>query len=290
MTIGFTHPERHPIMQAYSAIRVSAGCGLTILALCTAAQAQTSQSPASEITPYKAVYRLEFAPAGKSSPFTGGTASLTVEYTGSRCTEYRMIRTVKGTLNSDRGPIRLTSEAVFAENPAGTQLAFAFIEHVNGQKSRQHNVMARRNAGGGVTVTSSQLPNGRIELPRDVNLPLYGERLIMDAASGGRKSLTLKVYNPEVSLTSHEETALAFGPEVSNALPKGHPADIDALRNKPRKRVEIVARSATGKVRMKEKLTRFNNSILTTSQVLDDQLQIKANLASLTMLPQKPCS
>jgi hypothetical protein len=264
--------------------------GWVALSAASAAQAQPQSGPAADITPFKAVYKLDFAPSDEKSPFQSGQGHLTVELSGSRCTDYRMIRTMNGTLNSDKGPLRMQSEATFAENPAGSQFAFSLIEQANGKVSRQYNLVARRNDNGRATITSRSLPGGKSELPKGTLFPIQHERTVIAAASSGRKSLAITVYNPEDTIGSVEQMAYTFGPENKNALPKGHPADIEPLRSQMRQRVEAIFRNhATGKIRARERMTRFNNSIFTVSDALSEHLRIKASLASLTLLPQKPC-
>ncbi len=274
-------------------IRTSWACLLTgwvAVSAVSAAQAQPQSGPATDITPFKAVYKLDFAPSDEKSPFQSGQGRLTVELTGSRCTDYRMIRTVNGTLNTKTGPLKVQSEATFAENPASSQLAFSLIEQANGKVSRQYNLLARKNDNGGATISSRSLPGGKAELPKGTLFPIQHERMVIAEASAGRKSLALIAYNPEDAIGSVEQMSYTFGPESKNALPKGHPADIEALRTQPRKRVEVIFRNQkTGKIRARERMTRFNNSILTVSDALSELLRIKASLASLTLLPQKPC-
>jgi hypothetical protein len=260
------------------------------VAAASTAQAQAQAASAADVTPFKAVYKLDFGPSHGKSPFKGGQGRLAVELTGSRCTDYRMIRTVNGRLNTDRGPLGVQSEAVFAENPAGSQLAFSLIERANGKVSRQYNLVARKSDDGAVAITSRSLPGGKGDLPRGTLFPIQHERTVMAAASAGRKALAITVYNPEDTITSVEQMAYQFGPESTNALPKGHPADIEALRDQKRQRVEAIFRNQkTGKVRARERMTRFNNSILTVSEALSDDLRIKASLESLTLLPAQPC-
>lgn len=264
--------------------------GWIALSAAPAAQAQPQSMSGADITPFKAVYNLDFGPSNEKSPFKNGQGRLTVEFTGSRCTDYRMIRTVNGTLNTNAGPLRIQSEATFAENPAGSQFAFSLIEQANGKVSRQYNLVARKNDNGGATITSRSLPGGKAELPKGTLFPIQHERMVIAAASAGRKALAITVYNPEDTIGSVEQMSYTFGPENRNALPKGHPADIEALKNQPRRRVEATFRNQkTGKIRVLERMTRFNNSILTVSDALSEQLRIKASLASLTLLPQKPC-
>mgnify|MGYP001233699257 CR=1 FL=1 len=265
--------------------------GWVALSAASAAQAQPQSGQAADITPFKAVYKLEFAPSDEKSPFQGGQGRLTIEFTGSRCTDYRMVRTLNVTLNTNNGPLNVKSEATFAESAASSQFAFSFTEQANGKVSRQYNVLARKNDNGGATITSRSLPGGKAELPKGTLFPLQHERMVIAAATAGRKSLTLTAYNPEDAIGSVEQMSYTFGPESKNALPKGHPADIEALRTLTRQRVEVIFRNQqTGKIRVRERMTRFNNSILTVSDALTEQLRIKAGLASLTMLPQKPCT
>lgn len=258
------------------------------LAAASTVKAQVAAGP--DVTPFKAVYKLDFGPAHNNSPFKGGQGHLTVELTGSRCTDYRMVRTTNGRLNTDRGALALQSEAVFAENAAGSQLAFSLTERSNGKVSRQYNLVARKNDDG-VTLTSRSLPGGRAGLPKGTLLPIEHERMAVAAASSGRKAFAVSVYNPEDTITSVEQMSYAFGPESTNALPKGHPANIEALRHRKRQRIELIFRNPkTGKIRVSERMTRFNdNSILTVSEALTDDLRIKASLETLTLLPAQPC-
>jgi hypothetical protein len=263
--------------------------GLAVSApLAAHGQAQGAQD--GNIASFKAVYKLAFAPANAQSPFKSGQGRLIIELTGSRCTDYRMIRTSKGTLNTGDGPINFQSDATFAENSAGTQLAFSVQEHANGKMQRQYSGVARKNDNGGFTLTSRTLPGGKAELPKGTFLPIHHERLVAAAVSTERKNMAFNVFNPEESITGIEQYAYTFGPENKNALPKGHPADIDGLRDKPRRRIELIFRDPkTGKVRVQERMTRFANAILTVSEAVTDKLKIKASLESLTLLPQKPC-
>ena len=264
--------------------------GWIALSAASAAQAQPQSAPAVDITPFRAIYKLDFGPSNEKSPFKNGHGRLTVEFTGSRCTDYRMIRTVNGTLNTNAGPLSIQSEATFAENPASSQFAFSLIEQANGKVSRQYNLVARKNDNG-ATITSRSLPGGKAELPKGTLFPIQHERMVIAAASAGRKTLAVTVYNPEDTIGSVEQMSYTFGPESKNALPKGHPADIESLRKQSRQRGEAIFRNQkTGKIRVLERMTRFNNSILTASDALSEHLRIKASLASLTLLPQKPCT
>lgn len=266
-----------------------AGC--MTLAMTSAAHAQAPAAPAADLTPFKAVYKLDFAPANEKSPFTSGHGRLAIEINGSRCTEYRAVRTMTGTLNTQNGSLAIQSEATITENPAGSQLAVSFVERVNGKVTKQYSLAGRKNGDGGVTITSRDLPGGKAELPKGTLLPMQHELMVNAAAAAGRKSIAASVYNPEISMTTVEHTAHVFGAENKAALPAGHPANVDALKAMPRHRVELIFRDQkTGKVRAQERMTRFPNGILTVSDTLTEQLKIKAALGSLTLLPQRACS
>ena len=271
-------------------LRVWLLMGCMTLPAVSIALGQPQTTPGADIAPFKAVYKLDFGPSNDKSPFKSGQGRLTVEFTGSRCTDYRMIRTVNSKLNTDKGPLVIQSEATFAENPASSQFAFSLIEQANGRISRQYNLVARKNDNGGATITSRSLSSGKAELPKGTSFPIQHERAVIAAASAGRESLAITVYNPEDTIASIEQISYKFGPENKSALPKGHPADIEALRDQTRQRVEIIFRSQkTGKIRTLERMTRFNNSIFTVSEALSEDLRIKASLESLKLLPTKPC-
>lgn len=190
-----------------------------------------------EITPYKAVYTLSFDPAGNESPFlAGGTGRMTVEFKGSRCTDYQILHIISGSLNTKNGPVKIRSEARSTENPAGTRLAFSFKDVANGNVLRQDSLLATRD-GGVITVASRALPGGKATLPAGTVLPLRHDIDVMAAAGRDLKSFTAKVYNPEIGLTTVEQIDYSFGPNVTSALPKGHPADIEPLRSQTRHRV-----------------------------------------------------
>jgi hypothetical protein len=264
--------------------------GCMTLSAASVALGQPQTTPGADITPFKAVYKLAFEPSNDKSPFKSGQGRLTVEFTGSRCTDYRMSRTVNSKLNTDKGPLSTQSEATFVENPASSQFAFSLIEQANGKISRQYNLVARKNDNGGATITSRSLPGGKAELPKGTLFPIQHERAVIAAASVGRKSLAITVYNPEDTIVSIEQMSYKFGSENKSVLPKGHPADIEALRNQVRRRAEIIFRSQkTGKIRTLERMTRFNNSIFTVSEALSEHLRIKASLESLKLLPSKTC-
>jgi hypothetical protein len=107
----------------------------------------------------------------------------------------------------------------------------------------------------------------------------------------GRKSISADVYNPEDSPNSVDRTSFTMGPEVTAPLPKGHAGNIAALQSEKRKRVEAVFKNMqTGKIRVQERMTRFNNNIMTISDGRFELLQVKATLAAVTMLPQRPCN
>ncbi|WP_338633381.1 EipB family protein [Afipia carboxidovorans] len=279
------------IRQSRTQSRIWLLAGSIALSAVFTAQAQPHTASAVDITPFKAVYKLDFGPSNDKSPFKSGQGRLTVEFTGSRCTDYRMIRTVNARLTTIGEPLTIQSEATFAENAASSQLAFSMVERNNGKVSRQYNLIARKNDSGGATVRSGSLPGGKADLPKGTLFPIEHERAVIAAASAGNKTLATTFYNPEESIGNIEQMSYTFGPESKTALPKGHPADIEALRNQTRQRVQAIFRTQkTGKIRVRESMTSFNNGILTVSDALFEQLRIKASLQSLTMLPKQACS
>jgi len=264
--------------------------GITLSAL-SAASGQSQTAPAADITPFKAVYNLDFAPPNNQSIIINGKGRLAVEITGNRCTEYRVIRTVNFTMNTKNGVDKFQSSATTVENPASTQFAASYSEQLNGKRVKQYSLTGKRNGDGGITITSRDLPGGKAELPKGILLPMQHELMAKAAVAAGRKSVTANVYNPEVSITGVEHNIISFGPEVKTALPAGHVANIEALKNVPRYRFEIILRDPkTGKVRSRERMTQFANSILTASDAVMDHLKIKAAIGSLTMLPRGECS
>lgn len=271
--------------------RIWLAAGWLTLAAASAAQAQPQAAPGADITPFKAVYKLDFGPSDDKSPFTGGQGQLMIEISGSRCTDYRVIRSMNGTLSTQDGPVKIQSEATIAENPAGNQLAVSFVERVNGKATQQFSLVGRKNDDGRVTITSRDMPGGRAELPKGTVLPMQHELMVNAAAMAGRKSVTANVFNPEISPTTVEQITYSFGPENKTPLPAGHPANIETLKTTPRQRAEMTSRNPkTGKVRVMERMTRFTNGVLTVSDTLTEQLRIKATLGSLTMLPRRACS
>jgi len=265
-------------------------CGVIVagsLIAVPTAQAQHGQAGLVDITPYKATYALTLGPNGPHSPFRTGSGRLIIEITGSRCTEYRVVRSMTGTLNSDRGPLKVQSESVITENVFGTQLAFSFNERNNNNPPRHVSLIARRE-GGRITVASG---GRKVELPGNVVFPLHHERMLITAMHSGRKSISADVYNPEDSPGSVDRTSFTMGPDVTAPLPKGHAANIKELQNEKRKRVAAVFKNMqTGKIRVQEQMTRFNNNIMTVSDARFEQLRVKATLAAVTMLPQRPCN
>lgn len=255
-----------------------------------AAQAQSPAAPTADLTPFKAVYKLSFGPSNNKSPFKSGQGRLTIEISGSRCTDYRVVRSMNGKLITQDGPLNIQSEATIGENSAGSQLAVSFVERVNGKITQQYSLVGSKNGDGSVTIASRNLPGGKADLPKGTVLPMQHELMVNAAAAAGRKSVTANVFNPEISLTTVEQTSHSFGPENRTALPAGHPANIEALANVPRHRAELVFRDQkTGKIRAQEQMTRFTNGILTVSDTLTEQLKIKASLESLALLPRSPC-
>lgn len=247
------------------------------------AVAQTTQPI--EGTPRRMVLNLKFAPAKPSDPLKSGKGRMTIELSGSRCTEYRMIRHTVADLQFAGGAIKLISDATITENGDGTQLAFSITDRVNGEVKRQDTVVARKTPQG-IVATSRQLPAGRLQLPAGVLLPLHHDRL-SDAAVREKKPLVASVYNPEDTLSSVERVTYRTGDEVTTPLPKGHPAA--ALADAPRYRAEIVRHDKNGKFRVRENMTRYLNGVFTVSDTVFENMRIKADLASVKLLPQKPC-
>lgn len=273
------------------AIPCAVTTGLILAEITIDAHAQTSPQPA-EIVPLRAVYNLDFSPSGPPTGLTGGKGRLTLEFTGSRCTEYRLNRRSDVQLQGTAGPVRVQSESSATENPDGTRFTFKLTERKNGAVQRQDSVTAQRGADGQVVATSSRLPGGKATLGRGVNFPMFHERLVMTATTGNAKTFSDTIYNPEIGLSHLEQMNYTFGPAVTAALPKGHPAAPDALKDKRRQRVlMIIKNKADGKQRVREQMTRYDDgSILTASHVVMDGLQIKASLVSLTLLPKGSCS
>jgi hypothetical protein len=196
-----------------------------------------------------------------------------------------MIRHTVADLQFAGGAIKLISDATITENGDGTQLAFSITDRVNGEVKRQDTVVARKTPQG-IVATSRQLPAGRLQLPAGVLLPLHHDRL-SDAAVREKKPLVASVYNPEDTLSSVERVTYRTGDEVTTPLPKGHPAA--ALADAPRYRAEIVRHDKNGKFRVRENMTRYLNGVFTVSDTVFENMRIKADLASVKLLPQKPC-
>jgi hypothetical protein len=196
-----------------------------------------------------------------------------------------MIRHTVADLQFAGGAIKLISDATITENGDGTQLAFTITDRVNGEVKRQDTVVARKTPQG-IVATSRQLPGGRLQLPAGVLLPLHHDRL-SDAAVREKKPLVASVYNPEDTLSSVERVTYRTGDEVTTPLPKGHPAA--ALADAPRYRAEIVRHDKNGKFRVRENMTRYLNGVFTVSDTVFENMRIKADLASVKLLPQKPC-
>lgn len=259
---------------------------IIVIAAClpiTSAVAQTAQP--TEGTPRRMVLNLTFAPAKASDPLKSGKGRMTIELAGSRCTEYRMVRHTVADLQFAGGAIKLVSDATMTENGDGTQLAFSITDRVNGEVKRQDSLVARKTPQG-IVATSQKLPGGRLQLPADVLLPLHHDRL-SDAAVRERKPLVAAVYNPEDSLSSIDRITYRTGDEVKTPLPKGHPAS--AMADAPRYRVEILRNDKNGKFRVRENMTRYLNGVFTVSDTVFENMRIKADLASVKLLPQKPC-
>lgn len=274
-------------MRKFWAAGVALAAGLMAI---SQACAQGGELP--EIQPFKAVYNLSFTPTNTETSYTlGGSGRLTIEFKGSRCTEYQMTRSVSNNLTTREGPLKMRVETRYTENPAGTRLAFSIKEQNNDKVLRQETLLATRDAGGVITLASRALPGGKATLPADIVFPLRHDRDVMVASGRAQKNFTAKVYLPDLATTAVEQMAYTFGPDVTSALPKGHPADIEPLKNQPRYRVEVVSRDPkTGKQRAREKMTSYRNPpIQTVSNSVMEHLIIKASLGSLTMLPETPC-
>ena len=259
---------------------------LILMACCLPITGAVAQSAtAIEGTPRRMVLNLKYAPAKPSDPLKSGKGRMTIELSGSRCTEYRMIRHTVADLQFAGGAIKLISDATITENGDGTQLAFSITDRVNGEVKRQDTVVARKTPQG-IVATSRQLPAGRLQLPAGVLLPLHHDRL-SDAAVREKKPLVASVYNPEDTLSSVERVTYRTGDEVTTPLPKGHPAA--ALADAPRYRAEILRHDKNGKFRVRENMTRYLNGVFTVSDTVFENMRIKADLASVKLLPQKPC-
>ncbi|MBN9580328.1 MAG: DUF1849 family protein [Afipia sp.] len=256
------------------------------MAACLHVTGAIAQTQSAEVTPLRMVVNLKFEPAKASDQLKGGTGRMTIELTGSRCTEYKMIRSTVADLQFVAGAIKLVSEATTTENSDGTQLAFSITDRVNGEIKRQDTVIARKTPQG-MVAASQKLPGGRLQLPANVLLPLHHERL-MTAAAHDRKPLVATVYNPEDTISSVERITYRTGDEVKTPLPKGHPAAV--MADAPRYRAEILRHDKTGKLRVRENLTQYLNGVFTVSNTVFENMRIKADLASLKLLPQKPCS
>jgi len=241
-----------------------------------------------DLAPRKMVYALTFLPSGKADGVKSGKGTMTVELTGSRCTEYRVIRTLDTAINFANGGIRLVSESVINEKGDGTQLAFSITDHVNGEVKRQDTLIARQTPQG-IVATSRQLPGGRLQLPKDVVMPLRFERMMDEAMAAGRPSFFIRVFNPEDSLTSIDQISFVAGKKVEAALPQKHPAAIAAQAALPRHQVEMVRKDKNGKFRVRDRQTRFSNGVFTVSDTDFENMKIKASLASLRLLPRERC-
>jgi hypothetical protein len=276
------HSMRPSFVHPASAI---AAVALLLAGSLVAADAVAQTTQPIEGTPRRMVLNLKFAPAKPSDPLKSGKGRMTIELSGSRCTEYRMIRHTVADLQFAGGAIKLISDATITENGDGTQLAFSITDRVNGEVKRQDTVVARKTPQG-IVATSQQLPAGRLQLPAGVLLPLHHDRL-SDAAVREKKPLVASVYNPEDTLSSVERVTYRTGDEVKTPLPKGHPAA--ALADAPRYRAEIVRHDKNGKFRVRENMTRYLNGVFTVSDTVFENMRIKADLASVKLLPQKPC-
>jgi hypothetical protein len=265
---------------------VAATARAILMAACLHVTGAIAQTQSAEVTPLRMVVNLKFEPAKASDQLKAGTGRMTIELTGSRCTEYKMIRSTVADLQFVAGAIKLVSEATTTENSDGTQLGFSITDRVNGEIKRQDTVIARKTPQG-MVAASQKLPGGRLQLPANVLLPLHHERL-MTAAAHDRKPLVATVYNPEDTLSSVERITYRTGDEVKTPLPKGHPAAV--MADSPRYRAEILRHDKTGKLRVRENLTQYLNGVFTVSNTVFENMRIKADLASLKLLPQKPCS
>lgn len=259
-----------------------------VLAMMTATSSSAAPDSGAVFLPFKAIYALTFLPDGQI-PMKSGSGRMTIELTGSKCTGYKLIRTMANTLQFPQGKLSVTSESVITENPAGTQMAFSYVERHNGNTQRQEAVTARR-GDNGIVATSSKITGGQTQLPANVVFPIRNEIMLIDAIASGRKALSANVYNPEISPSSIDKFSASIGAEVTSALPKGHVAAVDALANKPRHRIKLTfTDSKSGKVRAREQLTRFAVPVFTVSDTAVDHLKIDTKIVSLTMLPQKSC-
>ena len=61
-------------------------------------------------------------------------------------------------------------------------------------------------------------------------------------------------------------------------------------KTKTRARRGCPQNMSTGKIRTQERMTRFSNNIMTVSPARFEQLQVKAGLVAVTMLPQRACN
>lgn len=264
---------------------VAVAATVFLMAACLPVTKAIAQTQPAEVTPLRMVLNLRVGPAKASDQIRSGKGRMTVEITGSRCTGYKTVRRIVGDLHFAGGTTKLFQEATLAENGDGTELAFSFLERLNGKVKRQESAVARKTPQG-VVVTSRQLPGGRVQLPADILLPLHFERLT-DAAVRDRKSLAASTYNPENALSSIERVTYRVGDEVKTPLPKGHPATV--MADAPRYRVEILHHDKNGNIRIRENMTRYLNGITTVFDALFEDSRVKADLASMTLLPQKPC-
>ena len=254
-----------------------------------AASFPVDYAKASDLAPRKVVYALTFLPNGKADGVKSGKGTITAELTGSRCTAYRVIRTLDAAINFSNGGIRLVSESVINEKGDGTQLAFSITDRVNGEVKRQDTLIARRTPEG-LVATSRQLPGGKLEMSKDVLLPMRFELMMDEAMRTGRPSFSIKVFNPEDTLTSIDQISFSVGKQVEAALPQKHPAATAALGAMPRHQVEMTRKDKNGKFRVRERQTRFGNGVFTVSDTDFENMKIKATLASLKLLPRERCN
>jgi len=268
---------------------VSTAAAVAGLALLATGPAIAQTGAAHDLAPYVATYELTFGRHGRSA-VSGGRARMTVEITGGRCTQYKLVRTMSGTLNGDHGAMSISSENVITENAAGTQLAVSITERANGKITRQETAIARRDADGTINVRSTRLGANPVALPQKALLPMAQERMVVRALAAGRPNLSVAVYNPELGLTAIDRIAYTIAPAVTTPVDKSHPAALPSLRNVSRHPITMTMSNAkTGKTRVIEKQIRFVNNVFSVadSTVLDS-MTIKARMLSLKMLPP-PC-
>ncbi|RIK96039.1 MAG: DUF1849 domain-containing protein [Proteobacteria bacterium] len=259
-----------------------------VLALIAAGVGPVSASPAgTDLAPRRMEIALRFEPVPQNPQFKGGSGRMVIDLSGSRCTEYKLHRSTVAKLQFEGGTINLVSEATITENGEGTQLAFAITDRVNGEVKRQEAVVARKTPDG-IVLTSRKLPGGSMQLPKGIVLPIHHERMADAALADKRKSLAVKIYNPEDTLTSIDQIVYTFGAEATGSLRKGHPAE-QIMGNAPRYQVEMLRKDKAGKFRVREKLVRFANGVFTTSDALFDNMRIRASLTGLKLPPQPLC-